>query len=245
MKTILLIEDEEEVCRCIRDLLEREYKVLTTYYGKDGLNILNEEKVSLVILDYKLPDIDGLEVLSEMRRNHKIPVIVITAYGDREVILKSWRYKVDYYFDKPFKLRDLREKVEELLKSPNDAFPFNVLSCDLSKLSPHIRGALEFIGSTISNVRGSSKKITLKEISAAMSFTPKHLSRLFKKEFGQNASQIINIIKLERAKELLKNKEKDIKEIAFELGYYHPTNFARFIRGLTGKSPSELRKKTT
>lgn len=242
MKNILVIDDEEEICKCVRDLLEREYKVFTALTGNDGLNILKKEEISLLILDYKLPDTDGLKVLNEIRKTHKIPVIIITAHGDREVILKSWRYQADYYFDKPFKLRDLREKVRELLKSPNYIFPFDMFGINPSQLSPDIRKALEFIGLNLANSKGNYKKITIKEISAIASITPNYFSSLFKKECGWSVNQIINRLKIEKAKEILQTGEKNIKEIALELGFKHPNNFCWLFKKLTGKCPSELKK---
>ncbi len=218
MKTILVIDDDAEIYKCIRELLERDYKVFTALSGKDGLNVLQKEKISLAILDYMLPDIDGLEVLKEIRKSYKIPVIMITAHGNKEVVLKSWRYQADYYFDKPFKLRDLKEKVQELLKSPQAAFPFDLLRLNPSELSPDIRRSLEFIGSNFSSSKRIFRKMTLQEVSAITTVTPKHLSRLFKKECNYSMNQIITFLKIEKAKKLLNNKDKEIKEIAYELG---------------------------
>jgi AraC-like DNA-binding protein len=173
---------------------------------------------------------------------------MITAYGNKKVALKNWKYLPDYYLDKPFSLKELREKVRELLKPSmktlpsKETFPFEAFGLDPSMLSPNTIRALEFIGSNLS----SSKKIknmTLKGISEVISISPKYLSFLFRKECGQSISDIIAILKIEKAKELLSHKGKDIKEIAHELGYNNPKNFSRFIKKLTGKPPSELRIK--
>lgn len=242
MKTILVIEDDKEICQNIKQFLEREYRVYTSFSGKGGLDILKNEPISLVVLDYMLPDIEGLEVLSEIRKNHKTHVIMITAFGDKEIVLKSWRYKADYYFDKPFKLRELREKIQELLKFPNSTFPFDIFGLNPFQLSPEIRKALEFIGSSLASPKGHYQKITLKEISAITSLSPKYLSFLFNKESGRSINQIINMLKIEKAKELLQNEEKDIKEISHGLGFKHPNNFSCLFKKLTGRSPSEFKK---
>lgn len=240
MTTILVIEDEKEIAENIKSILKKDYDVLTVFSGKDGLDIISKETISLVVLDYMLPDIDGLEVLRTIKENYKIPVIMITAYGNKEVVLKSWRYKADYYFDKPFSLKALREKAREILEVN---FPFESLGLDPSRLSRDTRVALEFIFSYITGSRTASKKITIEEISAITEVSPKYLPYLFKKECGKSIYNIISILKIEKAKKLLSDKERDIKEIALELGFNRPHNFSRFFRNLTGKSPSEVRNK--
>jgi len=202
MKTILIIEDDMEVCESTKVLLEDEYKVLTAFSGKGGLNILSKQIVSLIILDYRLPDIDGIEVLKNIKTHCRIPVIMITGYGDKDVVLKSWRYRADYYFDKPVKIGELKEKIMELLNPCGKPLPFEALNLNPSGLSPDIRRALEFIGSNL--LSPHIEKLTLKEISAVTTVSPKYLSELFKKEFGQSIYQILTNLKIEKAKELLK-----------------------------------------
>ena len=93
--TILIIDDDEKICETTGALLEDENKVLTAFSGAEGLYILSKEAVSLVILDYGLPDMDGIAVLKNIKENFNIPVIMITGIGDKEAVLKSWRHNAD------------------------------------------------------------------------------------------------------------------------------------------------------
>ncbi|MEK6652619.1 MAG: response regulator [Nitrospirota bacterium] len=236
--TILIIDDDREICSTTGVLLEDEYEVLMAFSGAEGLYTLSKEVASLVILDYKLPDMDGIAVLKNIKENYKIPVIMITGIGDKETVLKSWRHNADYYIDKPFKIEELKEKITELLKPLSEPVPFKALNINPLGLSPYVRVALEYIRSNLSTL--NSVNLTLKEISAIANVSPKYLSDIFKKECGQGVYQIMTNLKIERAKELL-DKGRDIKEIAFELGFKHPNNFCKFFKKLTGKTPSELR----
>lgn len=155
-----------------------------------------------------------------------------------KLVLKSWRCKANYYFDKPFKIEELKEKIKELLKPANDAVHFKSLNLKSPGLSSDIRRALEFIMSNLFSP--NSEKLTMEEISSVTSVSPKYLSDLFCKECGQNLHQIMTTLKIEKTKELL-DRGKDVKEIAHALGYNHPNNFYRFIKSATGKSLSELR----
>lgn len=191
-----------------------------------------------------LPDIDGLEILRDIKEIYKIPVIMITAYGNKKVALKNWKYLPDYYLDKPFELKMLREKVREILNLPKETFPFETFGFDPSQLSPTILRVLEFIGSNLSNPKWIFKNMSLKDLSKVTTVSPRHLSLLFKKECGMSIFDMIISLKVDRAKGLL-NQGKNIKEIAHELGYNNPKNFSRFIKNQTGKSPLEQRKKIT
>lgn len=235
---ILIIDDDRSLCETTKVLLEDEYKVFTAFSGAEGLYLLCKESISLILLDYGLPDMDGISVLKNIKELHRIPVIMITGIGDKEIVLKSWQHKADYYFDKPFRIGDLKAKISELLKKTNEAVHFKVLNLDPSVLSSDIRKSLEFIMLNISSQ--NTEKLTLEEISRVTSVSPKYLSDLFRKECGQNIYQIITALKIEKTKELI-NKGKDVKEIAHALGYNHPNNLYRFIKSATGKSLSELK----
>lgn len=235
---ILIIDDDGIICETTKVLLEDEYKVFIAFSGAEGLYILSKEIVSLVILDYGLPDMDGIKVLKNIKENYKIPVIMITGVGDKEIVLKSWRHNADYYIDKPFKIEELKEKIKELLKPANEAVHFKSLNLNPSKLSLDIRRALEFIMLNLSSP--NSEKLTLEEVSSVTSVSPKYLSDLFRKECGQNLHQVITTLKIEKTKELL-DRGMDVKEIAHALSYNHPNNLYRFIKSATGKSLSELR----
>lgn len=239
--TILIIDDDKTICETTKVLLEDEYKVLMVFSGAEGLYALSKEIVSLVILDYKLPDMDGIEMLKNIKENYRIPVIMITGVGNKEVVLKSWRHKADYYIDKPFKIEELKEKIKELITPLSETPLLDALGINPSDISTHTRCALGFLEAKLSGRSDASEKTILKELSDMVLITPKHLSSLLKKECGKNIQEIINIIKIERAKKLLSIKGKDIKEVALELGFKHDNNFCRFFKKLTGKSPSDIR----
>lgn len=226
------------MARCISDILERDYRVLTAFSGEEGLSILRKKKVSLVVLDYLLPDMDGVDILKTIKTEYKIPVIMITGHGVKEVVVECLRQKADYYFDKPFSLRDLRKKVGELLK---EDYPYNIIGLDPSGLSPDIRRALEFIGKKLSDQKGDFKKLSLEDIAAATSVSPKYLCFLIKKECGMSINKCMNILRIQKAKELL--KDKDVKDIAYKLGFEHSNSFTMFFKKMTGYSPSEFKKR--
>jgi DNA-binding response OmpR family regulator len=84
MKTILVVDDEKHVCLLYEEELKDEgYNVLTAFNGREALDILAKQMPDLVLLDLKMPEMDGAEFLRQVRMIHKnLPIIISTAYGD-------------------------------------------------------------------------------------------------------------------------------------------------------------------
>ncbi|WP_347708670.1 response regulator transcription factor [Clostridium sp. D53t1_180928_C8] len=84
--------------------------------GLEGVKKFNDnEEIDLIILDVMLPNLDGFTVLNRIRKKSNIPVIMVTARGDKEDVLMGYEYKVDDYITKPFNLDILLAKVNVLL----------------------------------------------------------------------------------------------------------------------------------
>ncbi|MBD3298541.1 MAG: response regulator [candidate division Zixibacteria bacterium] len=111
----LLIVDDELL---IRDLLydyfsARDFEITVAENGQSALSLINEESFDTVILDIKMPDMDGLQLTEEIRSNHgDLPIILITGYPSVESAIEALRRKVDDYFVKPVNLTHLRRAVE-------------------------------------------------------------------------------------------------------------------------------------
>lgn len=114
----LLIVDDELL---IRDLLydyfsARDFEITVAENGQSALSLINEESFDTVILDIKMPDMDGLQLTEEIRSHHgDLPIILITGYPSVESAIEALRRKVDDYFIKPVNLTHLRRAVESAL----------------------------------------------------------------------------------------------------------------------------------
>jgi len=117
-KTILVVDDEKEICTVLSDNLSQEgYWVFTAYNWKTALELVKKEKPDLVILDIRMPEMDGIEVLRRMKKIKKeIVVIMLTAYGTLETARKAMKLGAYDYITKPFDLFSLKSIVKEGLK---------------------------------------------------------------------------------------------------------------------------------
>jgi len=121
MATVLIIEDEPELVKVLRDYLEKAgFTVLTAYRGDTGLSIWDHKRPDLVILDLNLPGMDGLDVAREMRRRRgaeaDTPILMLTARVEETDQLIGLELGADDYVTKPFSPRLVVAKVRALLR---------------------------------------------------------------------------------------------------------------------------------
>lgn len=115
---ILVVDDESRMRKLVRDFLEREgYEVLEAGNGMEAMDIFYENKdLSLLILDVMMPKMDGWEVCREIRKESKVPIIMLTARGEERDELNGFELGVDEYISKPFSPKILVARVNALLR---------------------------------------------------------------------------------------------------------------------------------
>ena len=118
---ILVIDDEERMCWALERALSHEgYQVVTATRGLQGIKLAKEAEPSMVIVDLKMPDIDGIEVLKEIKQmSPSIPVIMITAHGTIDTAIEAMKIGATDYIIKPFKLEELKVLVKQALHPHN------------------------------------------------------------------------------------------------------------------------------
>ena len=112
---ILIVDDDMNYVNLLQIFLEGDgFKVMTSYRGKQALNIMLNEKIDLVLLDYQMPEMTGFEVLDYMNNNGfetKIPVIMVSANYEKEVFDLAFAKGVKDFVYKPLLLEDLLKKI--------------------------------------------------------------------------------------------------------------------------------------
>lgn len=120
MKTILLVDDELEILKSLGEILTRfGYQVIAKQAAQEALaSVKDGANIDLVITDYRMPGMDGLEFLNALRQmDPSVPVIMLTAYGAVESYLKSLSLGVFEYVNKPIKAKDLGRIVQAAINS--------------------------------------------------------------------------------------------------------------------------------
>src|SRR5215469_5876839 len=117
MATILVVEDEQDLCNLIRTQLAAEgYTVHQAFDGPTALELVETYAPDLVILDWMLPGLDGLSVCRQIRQNHLMPILMLTARAEEVDRVLGLEVGADDYVVKPFGMRELLARVRAVLR---------------------------------------------------------------------------------------------------------------------------------
>ena len=119
MGRIVVVDDDLSLCHFLkRTLSQKGYQVTSCTTGSEAIRLVDEQETDLVLLDNKLPDLMGLEILREMRQKHpKIPIIIMTAFGTADTAIEAMCLGAFDYILKPFELEEISEIVEKGLEA--------------------------------------------------------------------------------------------------------------------------------
>lgn len=118
---ILVVDDEIKIIEVVKSYLENQgLVVFSAENGKEALKLLAREKISLIILDLMLPDLSGEEICTRIRKQSRVPIIMLTAKVAEEDMLRGLNIGADDYITKPFSLKALAARVEAVLRRSGD-----------------------------------------------------------------------------------------------------------------------------
>ena len=149
---VLLVEDEEDIREMVHfNLFKERYQVLLASDGQTAVDVATKELPELIVLDVMLPKMDGFEVCERLKNDpqtKKIPIIMLTAKGEEEDVIKGLEVGADDYITKPFSPKVLLARIKAVLrrsknitKNQKNVFKLNEIKIDLSKRRTFIRDA--------------------------------------------------------------------------------------------------------
>ena len=117
MKEILVVDDEPRIAEICRDYLQRAgFKVITASSGEDALSLARARRPDLIVLDLRLPGMDGLDVTRALRKQSNVPIIMLTARVEESDKLIGLELGADDYLTKPFSPRELVARVRAVFR---------------------------------------------------------------------------------------------------------------------------------
>ena len=113
--TLLVVDDEMDVCDSVHDLLRRDFKVLRAKSAEEGFKLLQENEVHIIMSDQRMPRVSGVEMLTQVRAGHPQAVrMLFTGYADVESVIAAINQgRIFKFLKKPWQPRDLEEAVHE------------------------------------------------------------------------------------------------------------------------------------
>ena len=242
--TIILIEDNHDLNQFLTRKLGKNYTVVATDNAEDGWQEILTCIPDMIICDVMLPGMDGFaltqRVKSDFRTSH-IPVILLTAKSQIESQIEGTKAGADDYILKPFNQQLLEEKLKGLVENRERMrrrFSTEVIHPNQVQKGER-RFLIEFEALIEKNIQDSS--LSVEKLSQELGMSRVQLFRKISALTNRNVADYIADYKMRKAKILLNDHEKNISEIAYELGFSTPSYFTTFFKQKTDKTPSDWR----
>lgn len=248
--TILVVEDNEELLLLIKRLLESDYQVLTAYNGREAIEVVDNEKVNLILTDVMMPVMDGIEMTRELRNRPdalNCPIIMLTAKHDDEARAEAYQAGADAYITKPFNTSVLLVRIKNLLQHKEKAD---------KEISDKLFGGIkdvklagsdqEFLNKCIQMVQQhiDNADFDLPTFAELMNTSKSTLYKKLRMITGLSTSAFIRSIRMKSAIELLrKNPNAHVSDIAYSVGYNDPKYFSSCFKKDFGCLPTEYAKR--
>ncbi|MBD8067363.1 response regulator transcription factor [Bacillus sp. PS06] len=251
-KTILIVDDEPITRHGLKKALETwskgEQEILCVASASESMEILNKQKIHLLITDICMPEMTGLEMLDILKKQNQYPVvIVISAYSEFTYAQEAIRLGVHNYLLKPVNKTKLIEVVEEALEFESSRERIGriqrvvddklvTVKLDEKKQDSPISKATQYVDTHL------SQNISLNDVAKHVHLNPSYLSVLFKEQVNMTFSEYVTRSRLQMAKQLLINTDLSVIDIAEETGYGTSKYFIKLFKEHEGITPSKYRK---
>ena len=235
-KTILVVEDNEDIRFYLKDNLKGLYKVEEATNGKEGWEKIKQLNPDLVVSDIMMPLMDGVELARKIKTETltaHIPVILLTAMGSEEKQLEGLKAGVNDYITKPFtfeilasRIRNLLAQQELLQKRFQKQIEVNPAEVTITPVDEKfLKQALEIVEKNMDN-----PEFSVEDFSRDMFMNRVTLYRKILSLTGKTPIEFIRSIRLKRAAQLLEKSGMSIAEIAYEVGFNNPKNFSKAFK---------------
>lgn len=253
---ILIVDGDPRIREAIALGLKGQYRLLMADTGHEAVDLIRRgEQLDLIILEYKLPNMSGLETLRAIKALvPSILVIMITAFGSEELCAKAFGIGIRAYFKKPLDIQEFISTVQVLLhvQSVGQEKRNNVLlkagegalrksfevspQNSLLQANPGLLRAVKYLEESY------GEQISLDAIAGHAHISKYHFSRLFTRFLGISFKNYLTSLRIKKAKEMLTDRSLTITEISQAVGYNDLSQFERVFRKMEGRSPSVYRK---
>ncbi|PRD47840.1 hybrid sensor histidine kinase/response regulator transcription factor [Sphingobacterium haloxyli] len=244
---VLIVDDEKDILRYVSQELQGSYKIISAENGNEAFQLALSQFPDLVISDVSMPDMDGFELVKKLKSNsttNHIPVILLTAKINHEDRMQGIGLGADAYLTKPFLIDELLMLAENLIKNrmtvkgkysgaqeqEGKVKTISFKSSDEILMERIVGITNKYLEDPNLNVQLLADEVGLSRV---------QLHRKVKALTGISTSEFIRNIRLRQAEKLLLEKQMNISQVAYALGFTNQTHFSTLFKKMYGLSPSE------
>lgn len=244
MYKVVLVDDEEIIVNGLRRIIDwKKYDcevIAIAHDAASGSKIIREQKPDILFTDIRMPDNSGLHMLAGLRSEFpNMLVTVLSGFNDFSYAQEAMRLGVCRYLLKPSKITEINEALEAMTNQLALMPKVEVEEVEVSPLddvnSFIVRTAVEYIKENY------KEKLTLVDVADQAHVSQWHLSKLLNKHIEKNFYDILNEVRITKAKQLLQDASLRISDISDLVGYTDSTHFSRVFKKETGMSANVYR----
>jgi len=248
-KHLLIVEDNTEIMRFLFQELRSDYQVHTAGTGVEALAVLNRKNIHLMISDVMMPEMDGFElcerVKSDINFSH-IPIILLTAKSSVHAKIEGLELGADAYIEKPFSPMHVKAQINSLLLNRVKMMHHFAISpgAEINTIAPSkaddilLKKLNDIILENLENA-----DLDVDGLASMLHMSRRNLYRKIKAVSGISPQEMIILIRLKKAAEMLRSADLKIYEIAMQTGFKSPDTFTRNFMKQFGVLPTEYAKK--
>jgi len=242
MYKLVIVDDEEKIAEGIATLFPWEqigYEVAGWFNsGAQVLEYIRNKPVDVILSDIQMPDIDGIELCRRLKEMGDYKVIFFSSHQNYEYFRTAIRYQVSDYLLKPVRYNELfacMEKITAQLRKESGGSSPEGKTEELSYYDTIITTVQDFIEMHF-------KDATLEAAAEQVNLSASYLSKIFKEKSGNGFSEYLLMVRMKKAKEMLRDIRYKSYDIAYFVGYDNPKNFSRAFKAYCQISPNDYRK---
>jgi signal transduction histidine kinase/DNA-binding response OmpR family regulator len=248
---VLIAEDNEDLRTYIRRHLANHYRIKECENGVEALAIAQELIPDLIISDWMMPRMDGLELCGHLKndtRTSHIPVILLTALATHDAKMRGLQQGADDYLTKPFSTEELDRRISNLIENRRKLREHFSREIRLEPTRQVVASVDEKFLQRVMQVveeRMGDADFSVDELSREVGLSRVHLHRKMKALTGESASDFIRMMRLKRAAQLLDSRAGNIAEVAYQVGFNTLSYFSKCFKEQYGLLPNEYIRKGT
>ncbi|WP_443938412.1 hybrid sensor histidine kinase/response regulator [Pedobacter sp. MW01-1-1] len=247
-RTILIVEDNDDMRRLLHDFLSNEYDVIACQNGLEALEIAKKQIPDLILTDLMMPELDGISLIKRIKKAKflaHIPIIILSAKSSEESKIEGLQALANDFIEKPFNLRILNLKIRNLIQSSDKLIMQGHLEEKLEPTEIKVLGYNEKVYSDVmfdieKNIENHEYSVS--DLCANINLSRSKLFRIIKSEVGMSINGLIIDVRLKRAAQLLKQRRYSVSEIMYMVGFENASYFNRSFKAKYGDTPKKYSK---
>jgi signal transduction histidine kinase/ligand-binding sensor domain-containing protein/DNA-binding response OmpR family regulator len=244
---ILVVEDNADVREYIKDSLGSSFTIEMASNGEQGVKKATEIIPDLIISDIMMPKMDGNELTRRIKNDERtshIPVILLTAKSEQESKLEGLETGADDYLTKPFDTKELLIRIKNLItirrKLQEKFSGEKIISRQVEKKLSHLDEKFLSKVLEVAEKHLSEEEFSIEDFGNEVGMGRVQLHRKLKALTGKSPSLYLRSVRLAKAKKMIEEKQGNISEIAYSVGFSTPIYFTKCFKEEFGYTPSNI-----